>query len=52
MKRPTIVKLAIAISVIMVLAMWLRHELLIDSCLDRGGRWNSELSACEGATER
>lgn len=51
MKRPTVVKLVIALIVATMLAVWLRHELRVDSCLDRGGRWNAEASACEGATE-
>ena len=51
MKRSTVVKLVIAIAVFVALVMWLRQELRIDSCLDRGGRWNSELLICEGASE-
>lgn len=51
MKRSTLIKLAIALVIVGVLVMWFRHQLRIDSCLDRGGRWNSELSTCEGATE-
>lgn len=26
--------------------LWLGRELSIDSCLDRGGSWNHEHSAC------
>jgi hypothetical protein len=51
MKRSTFLKMAVVLAVVAALALWLRHELRIDSCLDRGGRWNNELSACEGATE-
>jgi hypothetical protein len=31
--------------------IWLKRFLAVDSCLDRGGRWNYELSTCEGITE-
>ena len=27
---------------------WAREFFLIDSCLDRGGRWNGDAIACEG----
>jgi hypothetical protein len=30
---------------------WFRHQMIIDSCLDRGGRWNYDTSGCEGARE-
>jgi len=37
------------IIIIIVLAMdWIRNFLLIDKCLDHGGRWNYETSECEG----
>jgi hypothetical protein len=35
--------------VAIVAGLWISHELTIDSCLDRGGRWNGELRSCEGA---
>jgi len=28
-------------------AYWLKGYLEVDSCLDRGGRWNHEQSVCE-----
>ena len=31
---------------------WLRSEIRIDSCLDRGGRWDEAKRMCEGATEK
>jgi hypothetical protein len=31
--------------------IWLAHELRIDSCLDRGGRWDFGRGMCEGARE-
>lgn len=30
-------------------ALWLRQEWKIDSCLDKGGRWNYPQAVCEGA---
>jgi hypothetical protein len=32
--------------------LWLMSELAIDGCLDRGGRWNYEVKACEGIADR
>lgn len=29
-------------------ALWLRHEIAIDRCLDLGGRWDAQRDACEG----
>ena len=29
--------------------MWFYTQVQIDKCLDRGGAWQHELSACEGA---
>jgi hypothetical protein len=29
--------------------LWLRTQVRIDICLDRGGRWNKERQMCEGA---
>lgn len=51
MKRSTLMKLAVFLVITAVLVMWLRHELRVDSCLDRGGRWNSAASVCEGEIE-
>lgn len=38
-----------AASAAVALLMWAWSELSIDRCLDSGGRWNKEKSACEGA---
>lgn len=38
-----------AASVAIALLMWVWSEISIDRCLDSGGRWNRESSACEGA---
>jgi hypothetical protein len=42
-------RLAIATVVPLVVAggFWLRQQLLIDGCLDGGGRWNCSTGACE-----
>ena len=31
--------------------VWAKRFISIDSCLDRGGPWNYEAEACDGATE-
>ena len=38
-----------AILLVLVAAggLWLRQQLLIDGCLDNGGRWNDAAGACE-----
>ena len=52
MKRPFFVGFLVLLVVVLIAAgMWATRELSIDSCLDRGGRWNYEIAACEGATE-
>jgi hypothetical protein len=42
-------KWLIAAIVLLVLACghWIRQQLLIDGCLDSGGRWNGAAAACE-----
>ena len=52
MKQSKVFTLILVALALFALAVWIRHELMIDSCLDREGRWNQELSTCEGATER
>lgn len=40
----------IAVVVVVLVALigfWLYGQLKIDSCLDNGGRWNKQQSACE-----
>ena len=51
MKRSTLIKLAVFLVIAVALGIWFLHELRVDSCLDRGGRWNNDLLTCEGATE-
>ena len=50
-KNFTFLKVLVILMIVILLTLWLRHEFRVDSCLDRGGRWNSVLSTCEGATE-
>lgn len=42
---------AFLLAFLVVLGLWLRTEMRIDSCLDRGGRWDENRQMCEGATE-
>lgn len=52
MKRPFFVGLVAVLAAVLITAgIWVKRELSIDSCLDRGGRWNDETAACEGALE-
>lgn len=39
---------AVIACVVVVLIVWGRTQLKIDSCLDNGGRWNYEQGVCEG----
>jgi hypothetical protein len=45
MKRKVI--FAVILLVILGAALWLRKQILIDRCLDSGGRWSETLDACE-----
>lgn len=40
----------LAIGIAFVGGMWFYKQVQIDKCLDRGGAWQYELSACQGAT--
>ena len=42
---------AFVLALMVAVGLWLRDEVRIDSCLDRGGRWDKERQMCEGATE-
>ena len=39
----------VAIGVAFAGGMWFYKQVQIDKCLDRGGAWQYELSACQGA---
>lgn len=43
--------LVLLAAVVIAVGMWIKREVSIDSCLDRGGRWNYEAAVCEGASE-
>ena len=51
MKSRKLLPGAFVIAVLVAIGLWLRNEVRIDSCLDRGGRWDKERQMCEGATE-
>jgi hypothetical protein len=52
MKRLFPAGFLVVLAVLLIAAsLWARRALSIDSCLDRGGRWNDEVAACEGTTE-
>jgi hypothetical protein len=52
MKRPFFVGFLLVLAVILITAgLWTGRQLSIDSCLDRGGRWNYEVAACDGITK-
>jgi hypothetical protein len=52
MKRLFFVGFLVLLAAVLIAAgLWGKRELSIDSCLDRGGRWNYEVAACEGASE-
>lgn len=47
-KKLTIVALLIGVIIALTFeTIWIKQFLQIDSCLDRGGRWNNELNKCE-----
>ena len=41
------VLVAIALAVTLAVAWWIRGQLLIDRCLDSGGRWDYDSAECE-----
>jgi len=51
MKTRKILLGASVLALLIAAGVWLRNEVRIDSCLDRGGRWDIERQMCEGATE-
>ncbi|MET0859029.1 MAG: hypothetical protein ABWY27_19940 [Telluria sp.] len=51
MKKSKILAFVLGVLVISGIGIWVVREMRVDSCLDRGGRWNAGNSACEGATE-
>ena len=49
--RVVVVVLGGAVVVAAIFGSCVRQELDIDSCLDRGGRWDDATKSCEGARE-
>ena len=45
MRRKVVV--ALVVLLVVLVGLWLYKQLKIDSCLDDGGRWNEQQSACE-----
>jgi hypothetical protein len=43
--------LALLATALLAAGLWLRREIAIDTCLDRGGAWNQVTGACVGATD-
>jgi hypothetical protein len=51
MKKHKFCRALFFLTMIFCLGIWFAREMRIDSCLDRGGRWNNEIAICEDATE-
>ena len=47
----TFLRWSFLLALLFAVGCWLRYEWRIDSCLDRGGRWDVDLDRCEAATE-
>jgi len=50
MKTRNILPGAFVLALLVAVGLWLQNEVRIDSCLDRGGRWDEERRMCEEAT--
>ena len=47
MKAKKNILFALSVIALIVLGLWFKSCIAIDSCLDSGGRWNYELKNCE-----
>jgi len=47
--RVTWVVIVVLIVLIAIALVRCQYDISVDSCLDMGGRWNSETNSCEGA---
>lgn len=47
MKTIRILLGAFVLAILIAVGLWLRHQLRVDSCLDRGGRWVQTQQICE-----
>jgi hypothetical protein len=46
-RRTRLVLCALSLALLVIFGYFLKGFLEIDSCLDRGGRWNYETGTCE-----
>jgi len=51
MKTGKLLFAAFVLASLVAVGLWLWSAMRIDSCLDRGGRWDKNAQVCEGATE-
>lgn len=49
MKTRKLLRVTVLLVLLVAVGLWLRNELGIDSCLDRGGSWDKERQMCVGA---
>jgi hypothetical protein len=47
MRKKKFILLIIIILLCIPVYLWIKRQLEIDSCLDKGGRWNYESGKCE-----
>ena len=53
MRKPAVVVAVLAVAMLaFALGFWFNGFLAVDSCLDRGGRWNDRDQSCEAAGSR
>ena len=51
MKTRKILLGVFVVALLVAVELWMQDEVQIDSCLDRGGKWDQERQMCDGATE-
>lgn len=44
--------LVLAVALVVVVFQWISTFIEQDSCLDRGGRWNRDMGACESVRDQ
>lgn len=47
MKNKKMIVILVAVIILILAVVWGKGFLSVDSCLDSGGRWNSESKNCE-----
>ena len=50
MKSKKILLGAFVLALLVTVGLWLQDVVRVDSCLDRGGKWDQERHICEGVT--